>query len=331
MAAAGLWTTPSDLARFAIEIQETLAGGGHHVISPAMARQYLTEQKGGSGLGIGVYGTGSTLRFSHGGRDEGFDAQLQAVAGTGQGVAIMINANDNSGFTGRIIGFIARVYGWPGATSDRPAATVAAAIAPGLLARYAGLYELRENQMLALVPSQRGLETLTDGLPDEDFLPLDSVTFGSTDRPLRFALVGGATGEVTGLVWRPGERPGELRAPRIAPMPGTLAPAPDPDPALTTRIEATLRWLPAGGPALADTPGLTAGAKKDFAGGVPDLRGLRDLTYLGESDVSGRGIHRHGHDVARVRLYRVVTGTGPTHLLVHLTTEGLVTDYDLVR
>ncbi|MGH7539274.1 MAG: serine hydrolase domain-containing protein, partial [Gemmatimonadales bacterium] len=51
MAAAGLWTNATDLARFAIEIQETLAGRGHGVISPAMALQYLTVQKGSYGLG----------------------------------------------------------------------------------------------------------------------------------------------------------------------------------------------------------------------------------------------------------------------------------------
>jgi hypothetical protein len=57
-----------------------------------MARQFVTEQKGGSGLGVGVQGTGANLRFSHGGRDEGFDAFLMAGAETGDGVAIMINA-----------------------------------------------------------------------------------------------------------------------------------------------------------------------------------------------------------------------------------------------
>jgi CubicO group peptidase (beta-lactamase class C family) len=68
MAAAGLWTTPTDLARFAIEVQETLAGKGHGVISPAMARQYVTEQKDGSGLGVVVSGSGHALSFSLGGR-----------------------------------------------------------------------------------------------------------------------------------------------------------------------------------------------------------------------------------------------------------------------
>src|SRR5438477_3545037 len=62
-----------------------------------MTRQMLTVQKGGSGLGLGLEGSGKTLRFSHGGRDEGFDAFMMAYAESGQGVVIMINANDNSG------------------------------------------------------------------------------------------------------------------------------------------------------------------------------------------------------------------------------------------
>lgn len=131
MAAAGLWTTATDLARFAIEVQQTLAGKGHGVISPAMARQYVTAQKGQSGLGIGVGRSGGELSFSHGGRDAGFDALLIAFAGTGQGAAIMINANDNSGFLRRLQSYIARLYGWPGATGPTPAAAHPVPGAPG--------------------------------------------------------------------------------------------------------------------------------------------------------------------------------------------------------
>ena len=53
-------------------------------------------------------------------------------------------------------------------------------------------------------------------------------------------------------------------------------------------------------------------------------------TYLGEEDVSGRGIHRHGGDVARVRYFAVTTAAGKRYLLVHLTAEGSLTDYDVV-
>ena len=45
MAAAGLWTTPSDLARFAIGIQEALAGISAKTLSRAMARQMLTAEE----------------------------------------------------------------------------------------------------------------------------------------------------------------------------------------------------------------------------------------------------------------------------------------------
>jgi hypothetical protein len=54
------------------------------------------------------------------------------------------------------------------------------------------------------------------------------------------------------------------------------------------------------------------------------------LTYLGQEDVTGRGIRRHGSGVTRVRYYRLKTAAGPRFLLVHLTAEGTVTDTDVV-
>lgn len=43
MAAAGLWTTPTDLARYAIGVQQMFAGKSS-VLSADMTRQMLTEQ-----------------------------------------------------------------------------------------------------------------------------------------------------------------------------------------------------------------------------------------------------------------------------------------------
>lgn len=333
MAAAGLWTTPTDLARFAIEIQQTLAGNGHGVISQAMARQYLTEQIGGSGLGIGVDGSGRTLRFSHGGRDEGFDARLIATAETGQGVAIMINANDNSRFMARLVDYIVRRYQWPaGETAAVPAATRAAPVAADLLAQYAGYYEVAENQMLALVPDSAGdgLQSLVDGLPDETFLAMDSVRVGSAERALELTFTRAPQGAVAGLIGRFGDRP-ERRAPRVAPLPSAVAPSPDPEPALTTRIRAALAALQQGGTALTDSPDVTAGAKADFRAGLGSRLDIPDtLTYIGEEDVVGRGIRRHGSDVARVRFYRLRPNGTARYLLVHLTADELVTDIDRV-
>lgn len=333
MAAAGLWTTASDLARFAIEIQQTLAGKGHGVISPAMARQYVTEQKGGSGLGIAVEDSGSTLRFGHGGRDEGFDAFLYADA-AGHGIAIMINANDNSRLMGRIMNQVAQWYHWPQATwkYTPPAVVTGVPVDSTLLFGYAGYYEFAENQMQTLVPTddRMGIDVLVSGIPDERFLPTDSVHFGSNDRGVRLTFIPDAHGEATGLTWRVGE-PNERRVARVAPLPSTRHPVPDPDTALTRRSVAALAAVRQAGAALAEAPDITPGAKRDFAGGVGgQLDGVDAPDYLGEEDVSDRGIHRHGHDVSRVRYYAVMLGGGQRYVFVYLTAGGLVTDYDVV-
>ena len=114
MAAAGLWTTPSDLARFAIGVQEAARG---QVRQDAVAADGAADAHGAEGPrragGRSWKGAGSALRFGHGGRDEGFDARLIAYAETGQGAAIMINANDNSRMISRILEAIAREYHWP--------------------------------------------------------------------------------------------------------------------------------------------------------------------------------------------------------------------------
>ena len=334
MAAAGLWTTPTDLAKFAIEVQQTLAGHGHGVISPAMARQYVTEQKGGSGLGVGVGGTGHDLRFSHGGRDEGFDALLNAGAESGDGLVVMINANDNSRMMARIQGYISRAWGFAGIppVPPAPAASAAVRVEPRRLARYAGYYEASENNMVGLIdnPAQSGMQVLVDGMPDESLVAVDTATFASIERSFRVRFGVDGTGAVTSVTVRPGER-AESRAPRVAPLPSTLQPTTDPDPGLAKRVAAALGALHQGGDALASAPDVTPGAKQDFGRGANEALGAAaTATYLGQEDVSGRGIRRHGGEVARVRMYRLSSPEGARYLLVHVTATGMVTDYDVL-
>jgi len=130
MAAAGLWTTPSDLARFAIAQQDTFAGRSHPVISSAMAAQMMSVQMANDGLGVFLEGAGEDLRFAHGGRNEGFDTQMTAYLKSGQGAVIMINANDNSMTVAEIMEKIAEVYGWKNypRMADKPKLDVPAPI-----------------------------------------------------------------------------------------------------------------------------------------------------------------------------------------------------------
>jgi CubicO group peptidase (beta-lactamase class C family) len=116
MAPAGLWTTPSDLARFAIGVQQAYLGVSDPVLSQDTIRQMLTVQNPSlsktDGLGVFVYGSGKTFRFAHDGRNEGFDALMLELPNTGKGAVIMINANDDKGTLDQIMKVIGKEYDW---------------------------------------------------------------------------------------------------------------------------------------------------------------------------------------------------------------------------
>src|SRR5688572_407791 len=70
MAAAGLWTTPSDLARAGIELQLALKGETNHLLSPQQARHMLASGRHEeAALGFWLSGKGKAQRFAHGGWD----------------------------------------------------------------------------------------------------------------------------------------------------------------------------------------------------------------------------------------------------------------------
>jgi|SRR5579872_3368106 len=113
MAAAGLWTTPSDLARFAIELMRARSALSNTLLSPDMARQmftvhgYASENYMNQGLGVFVDGP----RFEHGGDDAGFLAIVVGYS-SGKGAVIMCNVDGSLGLLDDIARAIAREYGW---------------------------------------------------------------------------------------------------------------------------------------------------------------------------------------------------------------------------
>jgi CubicO group peptidase (beta-lactamase class C family) len=159
MAAAGLWTTPSDLARWAIAIARAYRGEPNGVISPAMAKQMLTTQvtakppyNGIWGLGVGLAGSGETLAFSHGGRDEGFVAQFVMYPEKGVGLFVMLNGV-SGGFMGEVVRAFEETYGLPSA--PRPEKTLVTP-SPQSIADAVGHYRFPGNDSVEVIISRRG-------------------------------------------------------------------------------------------------------------------------------------------------------------------------------
>ncbi len=139
MAPAGLWTTPSDLARYAIEVQKALAGKSTAVLTAAMARAMLTPGQNRWGLGVATGGGAGHPYFTHGGANEGFQCDLVAY-NNGDGAVIMTNSDRGGPLATEILRTIAHEYGWP---DFQPAEHTRGKVEdPKILARYVGAYQL---------------------------------------------------------------------------------------------------------------------------------------------------------------------------------------------
>ncbi len=118
-AAAGLWTTPGDLARFVIEVQKAVRGPRGAVLDQAAAREMVSP------IGVGPYGVGLSIEkrgegwyFGHGGSNWGFRADILGHVRKGYGVVVMTNGDNGGALIREIEARVASAYGWD--SLDKP-------------------------------------------------------------------------------------------------------------------------------------------------------------------------------------------------------------------
>jgi len=211
LAAAGLWTTPSDLARFAIEVQLASAGKSERVLNRATAREMLTP------VGVGDYAVGFSVQkigqgwyFAHGGSNWGFRATLLAHFSNGYGLAIMTNADQGGAVMAELTRRIQAVYGWDAVAEpaprgyrppvQRPEVEVAAEI----LERYAGEYALAPGVSLVITLEEGRLHAQPTGQQKLVLAAESDETFNIRGVGAQIVFTRDAAGVVTGLVVRQG-------------------------------------------------------------------------------------------------------------------------------
>jgi CubicO group peptidase (beta-lactamase class C family) len=212
MAAAGLWTTPSDLARFAIELQKSRAGRSNRVLSKEMTLEMLKQQMGDYGLGISVGGAGRAARFSHGGSNEGFRCMMFAYAETGQGAVVMTNGDGGSPLVDEIMRSIAAEYGWPDyLVAERDVARVD----PKIFEAYVGEYNVMGVSVS--VSSEGGrlyIKAPPFGPERYELYPESEAKYFVTVDDVNFTFTKDADGKITGMLIFP-PRGGPMRANKI--------------------------------------------------------------------------------------------------------------------
>ena len=159
-AAAGLYTTPTDLANFFIEVQKSYLGKGK-ILSEEMTKKMLTPQHEVSDgaykeqIGIGPFLIQQTqnndlngVYFEFTGVNAGFLAYGIGSVKGGNGVVIMLNSGDDvNGLGKEIRRSVAKVYQW---NNFLPTEIEPIVLAENELNEYVGRYRMSKNEVLYL-------------------------------------------------------------------------------------------------------------------------------------------------------------------------------------
>jgi len=173
-AAAGLYTTPTDLARFFIDVQKSYMGKGK-VLSQATTMKMLTPQQNVSDgsykeqIGIGPFLIQRTdnkdpngVYFEFTGVNAGFLAYGIASITNGNGVIIMLNSGDDvNGLGKEIRRAVAKTYNW---TNFLPTEIQPINLSDTALDKFVGRYRMATDEVLYLRKEKNYLvENINEG------------------------------------------------------------------------------------------------------------------------------------------------------------------------
>ncbi|MBL8844093.1 MAG: beta-lactamase family protein [Planctomycetes bacterium] len=113
LAAAGLWTTASDLLRFGRELQRSLRGGEGTLLPKALMEEALRPVLDGDyGLGFQLFRDSGLPLFGHSGANQGFRAMLVLRSDGEEGLALMANGDGGDALLGPARARLVEALGW---------------------------------------------------------------------------------------------------------------------------------------------------------------------------------------------------------------------------
>ncbi|WP_020402186.1 serine hydrolase domain-containing protein [Gracilimonas tropica] len=176
-AAAGLWTNPTDIGRYAIAVQQALEGSNEEVLNSATVQEMLTPGDNNYGLGLGIRYDGS--HFGHSGSNAGFRSDFAASKKGGNVVVIMTNSDSGSPLIAELMQAIFRHYGWP---QLQPTVKEKAALSEETLRSFVGKYQIAELGEISIVfrdsglvvPKENFIQTEIDLVPENDSTLFDA-------------------------------------------------------------------------------------------------------------------------------------------------------------
>jgi CubicO group peptidase (beta-lactamase class C family) len=174
-AAAGLWTTPSDLALYCMEIQDIVQGKKDGILTKETVQKMLTKHKNDWGLGPSLQNDKDSLIFGHGGKNAGFTNDMKAYVYNGNAIIVMTNADNGGKIISEIKNAVSKYYNW---SLSQPRTIEVIELSDTDLKQYAGKYELKEQNMIIEVQFQNNQLFLTNTpIGNLNLLPITNTKF----------------------------------------------------------------------------------------------------------------------------------------------------------
>ncbi len=195
-AAKGLWTTPTDLVLFVIEVMKAALGESQKIVSPPLVQEMLTPQVENHGLGFFIEDKGDDLIFYSRGSNDGFECFMVGYPVRGEGAVVMTNSVDGSYLIDEILRGISAVYDWP---HFKPEVRTLYRLDRSMYAQYEGKYEVNPDYVLTVAHENYYLIITPTGQAPTKFYVQSANVFFSTDPYILIRFIRNEEGKITGL------------------------------------------------------------------------------------------------------------------------------------
>ncbi|WP_343670143.1 serine hydrolase [Chitinophaga sp.] len=195
-APAGLWTNPTDLAKYIIETQLAAEGKSAKVLNQATTTLRLTPYLD-KNAALGVFIDPDSGYFGHSGGNEGFRCQYYGSLKDGNGVVVMVNS-DNGSIIPEVINSVAKVYGFKGLYYSTIKESVT--IPNSVLQTYIGEYALSPDFIITIYKEGKVLFAQATRQGSFEIVPETQTRFFTREFPAKLEFTKDNTGKVNALI-----------------------------------------------------------------------------------------------------------------------------------
>ncbi|MEJ6473492.1 serine hydrolase domain-containing protein [Pseudoalteromonas piscicida] len=201
-AAAGLWTTPLDLAKYILAVQQAYAGKTVGPITPEIAKQMLEVHHDVWGLGPELEQHKQGLVFTHGGKNKGFSNRFEAYVDRGDGMVLMSNGDSASSVFGELRIAISEYYDWDFLQAKK---IKAIALTDTKAKQLEGTYAYDQDHQYKMKVTRDGTQfAILDMSRDNlmDFVAVDEDTLIGLEDGADVTIETNDKAQVTAVIWR---------------------------------------------------------------------------------------------------------------------------------